>query len=362
MSNLLFAGGAVVQGTTLSGIFGNQLVTGGAIQPSSQACIVDLTPPTFSGINFLTRGALGQLRVSWLAASDMSSPIRYEVYVQEAPALNLFNTANIALVTTNLQTDIFVLADGSLLQSGVKYFVGVRAVDAVGNRDNNIVSLFQTTPGITGATNAKINGVFAVNNSNQLIASFWVNDNDGTINNPARLGLASYVIYDQNGSLVPSMSQNNISADSEGFYEITPVPSVLDLDNTFYTVKVTIFVDGIAIVYNLPISYAEAGPQYEPRAVFSIDAANQLQATIWITKNGEQISTNLGTASYAVYNKDGAALGISQSGIVADVNGLFKTTPVLAVALTDLTHYTVIFSITADGAVRKGAIGITVAE
>jgi len=27
-----------------------------------------------------------------------------------------------------------------------------------------------------------------------------------------------------------------------------------------------------------------------------------------------------------------------------------------------LTHYTVIFSITADGAVRKGAIGITVAE
>jgi hypothetical protein len=362
MSNLLFAGGAVVQGTTLGTIFGNQLVTGGAFQPSSQACIVDLTPPSFSGINFIARGGLGQIRAAWFTASDASSPIRYEVYVQAEPASNLFNTANIALVTPNLQADIFALADGSLLQSGVKYFVGVRAVDAVGNRDNNIVSLFQTTPGITGATNAKINGVFAVNNSNQLIASFWVNDNDGTINNPARLGLASYVIYDQNGSLVPSMSQNNISADSEGFYEITPVPSVLDLDNTFYTVKVTIFVDGIAIVYNLPISYAEAGPQYEPRAVFSIDAANQLQATIWITKNGEQISTNLGTASYAVYNKDGAALGISQSGIVADVNGLFKTTPVLAVALTDLTHYTVIFSITADGAVRKGAIGITVAE
>jgi len=362
MSNLLFAGGAVVQGTTLGGIFGNQLVSGGALQPSSQACIIDLTPPAFSGINFLTRGALGQLRAAWFTASDTSSPIRYEVYVQAEPASNLFNTANIALVTPNLQADIFALADGSLLQSGVKYFVGVRAVDAVGNRDNNLVSLFQTTPGITGATNAKINGVFAVNNSNQLIASFWVNDNDGTINNPARLGLASYVIYDQNGNLVPSMSQNNIAADAEGFYEINPVASVLDLDNTFYTVKVTIFVDGIAIAYNLPITYAEAGPQYEPRAVFSIDAANQLQASIWITKNGEQISSNLGTASYVMYNKDHVALGISQSGLVADVNGFYKTTAVLATALTDLTHYVVAFSITADGAARKGVVGITVAE
>jgi hypothetical protein len=274
----------------------------------------------------------------------------------------LFNPVNIALVTTNLNADIFALANGTLLQSGVKYFVGVRAIDAVGNRDANTVSLFQITPGITGATNASINGVFAVNNNSQLIANFWVNDNDGVITSPARLGLASYVIYDQNGNLVPSMSQSNISADSEGFYEITPVASVLDLDNTFYTVKVTILVDSIPVAYNLPITYAEAGPQYEPRAVFSIDASNQLQATIWVTKNGEQLNTNLGTASYAVYNKDGVALGISQSGIVADVNGLYKTTPVLASALNDLTHYTVIFTITADGAARKGAVGITVAE
>ena len=362
MSNLLFAGGAVVQGTTLGTVFGNQLVSGGTLQPTAQACIIDLTPPTFAGINFLTRGGLGQLKAIWLAATDLSSPIRYEVYVQAEPASNLFNTANIALVTTNLQADVFALADGSLLQSGVKYFVGVRAVDAVGNRDNNIVSMFQTTPGITGATNAKINGVFAVNNSNQLIASFWVNDNDGVINSPARLGLASYVIYDQNGNLVPSMSQNNILADSEGFYEITPVTSVLDLDNTYYTVKVTIFVDGVSVTYHLPVTYAEAGPQYEPRAVFSINAANQLQASVWITKNGEQINSNLGTASYAIYDKDGAAMGISQSGIVADVNGFFKTTPVTGVNLTDLTHYTVIFTITADGAVRRGAMGITVAE
>lgn len=361
MSNLLFFD-AGVQGTSIGSIRPNHLVTGGSFQPTSQACVVDLTPPVFSGIDFLTRGALGQLRASWLAATDTSAPIRYEVYVEADPAANLFNPVNIALVTTNLNADIFALANGTLLQSGVKYFVGVRAIDAVGNRNANTVSLFQITPGITGATNASINGVFAVNNNSQLIANFWVNDNDGVITSPARLGLASYVIYDQNGNLVPSMSQNNISADSEGFYEITPVASVLDLDNTFYTVKVTILVDGVPVAYNLPITYPEAGPQYEPRAVFSIDASNQLQATIWITKNSEQLSTNLGTASYTVYNKEGASLGISQSGITADVNGLFKTTPVLATALNDLTHYTVIFTITADGAARKGAVGITVAE
>jgi hypothetical protein len=362
MSNLLFAGGAIVQGTTLGAIFGNQIVTGGAFQPSSQACIVDLTPPTFGGITFLTRGALGQLRASWASAIDLSNPIRYEVYVQEAPASNLFNVANIALVTTNLQADIFFLADGTLLQSGRNYFVGVRAVDAIGNRDNNTVSFSQTTPGITGATNATISGVFAVNTSNQLIASFWVTDNDGVISNPARLGLASYVIYDQNGNLVPSMSQNNIVADSEGFYEINPVISVLDLDNTYYTVKVTILVDGIAIVYNLPITYAEAGPQYEPRAVFSINAANQLQATLWVTKNGEQLNSNLGTASFSIYDKDGILVGISQTGLVANGDGLYKSTPVSAASLTDLTHYTALFSVTADSVVRKGAVGITIAE
>jgi hypothetical protein len=360
--NNQFTQGPIVQGTTLGLVEPNQLITGGSFQGSSQACVVDLNPPVFDGISFLTRGSLGQLRASWDAATDDSNPIRYEVYVKASSSLNLFSPVNIAIVTTQLNADVFSLGDGTLLQTGVKYYVGVRAIDAVGNRDTNLVSLNQTSPGITGATNAQISGVFAVDTSNNLIATFWVTDNDGVINNPARLGPASYVIYDNNGNLIPAMSETGIAFDDEGFFEITPVESVLDLNNTFYTVKVAIPVDGVQIVYNLPITYAEAGPQYEPRAVFSIDAANQLQATIWITKNGEQLNANLGAASFEIYNKEGNPLGISQTGLVADVNGLYKTTPVLATALTDLTHYTVIFSIIADGAERKGAIGITVAE
>jgi hypothetical protein len=360
--NNQFTQGPIVQGTTLGPIQPNQLITGGVKQPSSQACIVDLTPPVFGGINFLTRGSLGQLRASWDAAIDTNNPIRYEVYVKASSSSNLFNPLNIALITSQLNVDVFALGDGTLLQTGVKYYVGVRAIDAVGNRDTNLISLNQTSPGITGATNAQISGVFAVDTNNNLIATFWVTDSDGVINNPARLGSASYVIYDSNGNLIPSMSETNIAFDAEGFFEITPVESVLDLNNTFYTVKVAIPVDGVQIVYNLPVTYQEAGPQYEPRAVFSIDGANQLQATIWITKNGEQLNANLGVASFEIYNKEGNSLGISQAGLIADANGLYKTTPVLATALTDLTHYTVIFSIVADGAERKGAIGITVAE
>jgi hypothetical protein len=361
MSNQLTIG-PIIQGTSLYGPILNQLVTGGSFQSSSQACIVDLIPPTFAGINFIGRGALGQLRASWLAATDTTAPISYEVYVEAEPAASLFNTANIALVTKSLQTDIFVLSNGTLLQSGVKYYVGVRAVDGVGNRDSNTISQFQTSPGITGATNARIDGVFAVNTNNQLIASFWVNDNDGTISNPSRLGLASYVIYDQNGNLIPSMSENNIASDSEGFFEITPVNSVLDLDNTYYTVKVTILVDSIPIVYNLPITYPESGPHYEPRAIFSINAANQLQATIWCVKDGELITNSLGTASFTIYDKEGNSIGIAQSGLTPDLNGYYEISPVSAVPITDLTHYIVKITINASGQNRVGTVGITLGE
>jgi hypothetical protein len=361
MSNQLI-NGTVNQGTTLGTIVVNQLVTGGAKQRSSQACIVDLTPPTFAGINFLTRSGLGQLRAAWAVATDGSSPVSYEVYIEAEPAANLFNPANIALVTRSLQADLFSLSNGSLLQSGVNYYVGVRAVDAIGNREGNTVSLSQVSPGITGATNAKISGVFAVNTNNQLIASFWVNDNDGIIDNPLRLGNASYVIYDQNGNTVPSMSENNVAPDSEGFFEITPVTSVLNLDNTFYTVKVMIPVDSIPVVYNLPITYAEAGPHYEPRAIFSINAANQLQGTLWCVKDGELISSSLGTASFIVYDKDGNSIGISQSGLTADVNGYYDIAPVSAAPITDLTHYVVKITVSASGQNRVGTVGITLGE
>lgn len=361
MSNQ-FSQGPIVQGTTLGPIQPNQLVTGGSFQPSSQACVVDLTPPVFAGINDVTRGALGQLRAAWLAGSDASLPLRYEVYCKPSTASNLFQLVNLVGITGQLNFNIFALSDGTLLQNDVVYHVGVRAVDAVGNRDSNIVSISKTTPGISGVVAGQISGVFAINETNELIATFWANDADGIIDNPIRLGLASYQIYDEAGNLVAGMSESNISADAKGFFAITPVSSILDLTNTYYTVLVTIPIDGVSITYNLPITYSEALSQFEPRAVFSINAANELQGSIWITKNGQKLATNIGTASYSIRNKSGALIGISQTGISPDANGIYQTTPVLASSIADLNHYTVDIAITAEGVARSGVVAIVVGE
>ncbi len=361
MSNLLFFE-AGVQGTSLGIERPNQLVTGGAFQPTSQACIVDLVPPVFSGINFLTRGSLGQLKAFWNTGTDTSLPIRYEVYVKADTSSDLFNTANIAIVTTQLQADIFALAGGSLLQSGTSYYVGVRAIDGVGNRDANLVSLNQTSSGILGITSAQVSGVFAVNTSGELIASFWVNDLEGVIDDPTRLGTASYVIYNDAGTVVPGMSEAGISPDANGFYAIDPVPSTLNLDNSYYTVKVTIRVDGLDITYNLPITYPEAGPVYEVRSVFSVNAINQIEGSFWVLKNGEMITTSLGLASFAIRDRSGTAIGISQSGIAANAYGIYAITPALATNILDLNYYTAEISIVADGVARVGVSGIVVGQ
>lgn len=361
MSNLLFFEGGV-QGTSLGLERFNHLVTGGSTQGTSQACIIDTTPPVFAGINFVTRGSLGQIRALWNSATDVSLPIRYEVYIKSDTNSDLFNTVNIALVTTQLQADIFSLPGGSLLQSGTTYYVGVRAIDGVGNRDANLVSLSQTSSGILGITSAQISGVFAVNTSSELIASFWVTDLEGTINDPGRLGLASYSIYDSSGNLVSGMSQTGIVADAQGFYEITPVPSNLSLDNTYYTVKVTIPVDGISITYNLPVTYPEAGPVYEVCSVFSINAINQLEGSFWVIKNGEKITSALGTASITVRDRTGATVGISQTGIAANAQGLFPMAPTSASNILDLNYYTAEISIIADGVSRVGVSGIVVGQ
>ena len=362
MANLLFAGGTVVQGTTLGTAFGNQLVTGGAIQSTSQACIIDLTPPIFSGINSLSIGSLGQLQLSWSAATDISNPIRYEIYVKASTSSDLFNTNNISIVTTQLQANVFSLANGSLLQPAITYYVGVRAVDAVGNRDNNIVFLSQISPGITGAFNSIISGIFNIDDQNRLISTFWVTDSEGVVTSSVRLGTASYVIYDKNGNLVPSMAESGIIADSEGFFEITPITSVLDLDNNFYAAKVTITIDGMSVSYNLPVVHPAVGHQYEPRAVFSINASNQLQGTLWIAKDSELYVDAIGIASYTIYDKDGNSIGITESGITPDVNGFYQISPVSALAILDLTHYVVKITILAAGENRIGTVGITLGE
>lgn len=84
---------------------------------------------------------------------------------------------------------------------------------------------------------------------------------------------------------------------------------------------------------------------HKVHGAFSIGADNMLSASFWLTVDDAPTTNDLGTASYTIYDKDGNNIGITESGIVADVDGVFRTTPVLATAILDLTHYLVSITI-----------------
>lgn len=118
-------------------------------QGSGQACLVDLVPPTFAGIASLVAQESGALLASWLAASDVSLPIRYRVYIQAGTSSGLFNSANRLLESEGgLSALLYRDALGARLVRGVQYFVGVRAVDAVGNESANLQSLSAISEGV----------------------------------------------------------------------------------------------------------------------------------------------------------------------------------------------------------------------
>lgn len=136
------------------------LFRGVLVQKPAPVSITDVTPPTFAGIQSLVANADGSLTASWSAATDTTNPITYEVYVQASTATGLFNTANVATLSRGTSTKIFILANNSVLQKDVTYFVGVRARDAVGNLNTNTTSLNAASAGI--ADNSVFNIVTAI--------------------------------------------------------------------------------------------------------------------------------------------------------------------------------------------------------
>ena len=334
----------------------SQFAYGTVYQGSSQACIIDTTPPTFSGITTLTVGSSGQLVCSWSAASDSTPPIHYEIYVQANTATGLFNSSNIAEIVTGTNSSIFTLNNGSYLAIDTTYYVGVKAVDAVGNRDNNTVSLNAISTGIVAGSPVYTPlGAFTINSDDELQGTIWITKNN--INMTSGLSTASYEIYDKTGTLVPGMSETGIVADANGQFKITPVASSLANSLDHYLIKLTINADSSNRIAYVPL--IQKSVVYKCHGVFSINASNQLLGTLWASIDDMAATSNLGTASYQVYDASGNAIvGLTQSGISADVNGRYIITPV-ASTLIDLTHYTVRIQITVDGELRTSYRGIT---
>jgi hypothetical protein len=327
----------------------NFLVENNFYQGTSQACITDLTPPTFAGINFLDVESRGQIRAGWPAATDPTPPVRYEVYIKANNNTNLFNTANIIAITDKLQYDIFTLPDGSFLQNGTTYHVGVRAIDGVNNRDNNTVSQSVISTGILTAIDTyTVEGSFAVNGSNQFILKAWGNKNGSLAIAPgAVMGAASYQVYDGAGNAVAGMSGNDPAPNSQGEYVFPAVANTLDRINNTYSIKITIDIDGEDRVNFIPIPALEK--IYKINGAIDVNNSNQITGSFWITRKGNLMTTSLGTCSYTLYDAQGNSLSISESGISADANGFFVITPTAFTGYDATKAYVAKVTITADG-------------
>jgi len=118
-----------------------------AYNKSPSACQLDSTPPTFSGVQSLTPNADGTITVNWNTATDLSSPIYYEVFIAlgSVPASNLFALNPTRIIRGAITTRVGLLHDqATYLLNGQIYTIGVRARDGVGNLNTN-TSILTTT-------------------------------------------------------------------------------------------------------------------------------------------------------------------------------------------------------------------------
>lgn len=335
----------------------NILISDNFYQGTSDACIVDLNPPTFAGINFLDVESRGQIRAGWSAATDPTPPIRYEVYIKASTATGLFNTSNIIAVTPNLQYDIFTLPDGSFLQNGVTYYVGVRAIDGVNNRDNNTVSISVISTGVLTAIDTyETFAAWSIDTSNQFRITLWANKNDSIAKSPnGVLGTASYQIYDKAGNAVVGMSGSSISANSEGLFIATAVPNLLIESSEHYEIKVSIVVDGETRTNIIPL--VEEKAQYRLGGLFFVNVENDFDGTFWVSKDEIIKTTGLGVGSYQVYDDDGLpVVGMSETGIVADSNGIYKISHVSSLLEEDFPGFSTKITVVVDGVARSQMI------
>ena len=326
-------------------------------QGTSQACLVDITPPTFAGINFLDVESRGQIRAGWPAATDATAPIRYEVYIQASTATGLFNTANIVAITPNLTYDIYTLPDGSFLVNGTTYYVGIRSIDGVSNRDSNTTSLNVISTGILTSIDVyESKGAFTINDENKLQGTLWADKNGVLAISPsAVLGTASYQVYDSDGNAMAGLTQSGITANGQGQYIITPVVSTLADSLEHYVVKVSIIVDSEARVNYVPL--IKQPPQYKIGGLFIINNANEFDGTFWMTKNETIQTSGLGAGSYQVFDHDGNLVsGMSQTGMTADGNGIYKITHIVSLLADQNPGFTVRVTIVADGVTHSQMI------
>ena len=169
-----------------------------AIMTTPNACVVDLTGPTFAGITSAAAQINGSVNVGWGAAIDATLPLTYAVYVKTGSAPN--PAVDIpATLTRSLSAKVYVDGLQALLVKGTTYYFLVRAIDGVGNQDANLISLTAVSAGVLtddlvaiAASLAATDVTFAA--TEVLLAIDQVNLNADIANLNAQLiALAAYI-------------------------------------------------------------------------------------------------------------------------------------------------------------------------
>jgi hypothetical protein len=126
----------------------NQAFFGLMSHPTSQACVVDLTPPTFSGVTSATPNSDGSFTVAYSAATDTALPVTYEIYILPGvvSAATLFAASpcdNPRVVSRRTYID----SNGAPMVKDQTYTVGVRVRDAANNLNTNTAVITATAIG-----------------------------------------------------------------------------------------------------------------------------------------------------------------------------------------------------------------------
>ncbi len=102
----------------------------------------DTTPPVFSGIQLAFDSAYGgSVTLEFDAATDPSTPIKYNVYFKETATWSWATATKLNNVYVTPGTTYTYRYTVSGLQDGVQYTFGVRAEDRYGNEDTNTITL-----------------------------------------------------------------------------------------------------------------------------------------------------------------------------------------------------------------------------
>jgi hypothetical protein len=138
-----------------------------ASQLMAAASVTDTSLPTFGGITGLVANANGSLTATWAPATGTKPNFRYRVYIStsNAPA-TLFALTSVPYVSRSSSSptsiDIWEDGTGAVLQNGVTYYVGIRAIDAQSFFDTNTASLSAVSLGVPAtSTNNLLNQLIA---------------------------------------------------------------------------------------------------------------------------------------------------------------------------------------------------------